>query len=42
MTGERATFAVTASIFFVFLSPLAHITNKLLPLPVVDGLPPAP
>ena len=41
-TGERAIFAVTASIFFVFLSPLAHITNKLLPLPVVDGLPPAP
>ena len=41
-TGERAKFSVTASIFFVFLSPLAHITNKLLPLPVVDRMPSAP
>lgn len=34
-TCGRALFVVTASIFFVFLSPLAHITNRLVPLPVI-------
>lgn len=29
---ERALFVVTASTFFVFLSPPAHITNRLVPL----------
>ena len=38
-TCERALFVVTASIFFVFLSPLAHITHRLEPLPVVAKIP---
>lgn len=37
-SGERALFVVTASIFFVFFSPLAFITAKLSPLPVVRTL----
>ena len=40
-SGERALFVVTASIFFVFFSPLAFITEKISPLPVVRGLPSA-
>ena len=38
---ERALFIVTASIFFVFFSPLAFITERLLPLPVVRRMPSA-
>ncbi len=36
---ERALFVVTASTFFVFLSPLAFITDRLGPLPVVNQIP---
>ena len=36
---ERALFVVTASMFFVFLSPLAFITDRLAPLPVVEKIP---
>lgn len=36
---ERALFIVTASIFFVFWSPLAHITDRLAPLPVLNHIP---
>ena len=32
---ERALFVVTASIFFVFFSPLAFVTVRLSPSPVV-------
>lgn len=38
-SGERALFVVTASIFFVFFSPLAFITERISPSPVVRGLP---
>lgn len=36
---QRALFDVTASIFLVFLSPLAFITERLSALPVVRGMP---
>ena len=38
-SGERALFVVTASIFFVFFSPLAFITERISPSHVVRGLP---
>lgn len=38
-SGERALFVVTASIFFVFFSPLAFITERISPSAVVRGPP---